>query len=74
MQWRKDTVFTLEKAGKKWQADDYGHYFDMAGNEVHPETLEPLKNVFICDECGKRFDYKISLAGHKRSHKKEVVK
>jgi len=39
----------------------------MSSNSIYPAE-EPTK-LFRCDECGRKFDHKIALAGHQRTHK-----
>ena len=47
-------------------------FLGCSNNSIYPlEVIE--KKEFVCDECGTGFDIKIALAGHKRSHKKELV-
>ncbi|MBU1349389.1 hypothetical protein KJ781_04955 [Patescibacteria group bacterium] len=34
-------------------------------------TLEPPKRSFVCENCGKEFDFAIALGGHKRGCNKK---
>jgi hypothetical protein len=46
------------------------------GTVVEQLTKEPeipVKKKYVCDQCGKSFDYAVALAGHKRSHKKKEL-
>jgi hypothetical protein len=49
-------------------------FTDSSTTLLDTETPHAITSTtaYICDTCGKSFKARIALAGHKRSHKKEV--
>jgi len=48
-------------------------FLSVSSNSIYPLGDIPVAEKFTCEECGRSFDYKVALAGHLRSHKREAI-